>query len=340
MGSQPKQIKEDRLIGGIVKCLTNWNKSYGKWAIIFFLGLSIYRTTTDGLWFIAFVVISFAYNLESHVKSGSPLIREKKVNQSIREYGVGRALSTLIFSPVAWDLSPALRSVSFIPPNMMYLLFGRAILTLLLLHLYVILIILFDLIDRDLCRSMIIQFNQPFEPIISVWHGLGKTVSNLRVHYHKNLIPIVEHLYLVTLLFFAVHLLGMISYLFKSDFYQGWIAYYAHVKKKFDSKKGLDCSSFGRVIVGFVTIFLFAWAFFYLFEIMLYFEGDPLRRHGKYIWMYNYMYKDYLGYFTPAYTLGLFFVGITFGVVYLLEFPYRCWMYFLMKINRCTINKN
>lgn len=331
---QPPKTRDEK----IDAFLLDWKGNYVRWAIMFFLGLSIYRTTTDGLWFIAFVAISFAYNLESHVKSGTPLIREKKYNQTIREYGVGRAISTLIFPIIAIDLSAELRRISYLQPNLMYIWIGRTINTLLFLHLYVILIILFDLIDTDLLRSLVIQSNQPFEPIIDIWYGLRRSTSTLRYHAYSELVPVLEHIHIVTLLAFSINFFGTVLYVLKPEFYQGWKNYFASEKNKFDRMKikrfGVEAmaSPFGRLIAGIIMTLVGAWAFCYLFEIPLYFEGEPHKRYGKYVWMYSYMYKDYLGYFTPTYYLGLFFLGIVYGIMHILEIPCRCWTYLLTKL--------
>lgn len=333
---QSPKTRDERIDAFIL----NWDKNYVRWSIVFFLGLSIYRTTTDGLWFIAFVVISFASNLESHVKLGTPLIRDRKKNQKIREFGVGRAISKLFLTKLSDDDSPLVRRYGVMPPNLMYVFVGRAVNTLLLLHLYILLLIIFDFIDRELLRSIIVQFNKPFELIIDNWHGLhgmGRSASKLRSHYYSDLVPVLEHLYIVTMVFCSFYLIGVMNYVVKPAFFRGYIKHFASVKTTFEkrNKKSLAAdmvaSPVGRFIVG---IFMCGYGvlFIYIYEPALHFEGEPHSRHGRYIWMYNYMYKDYLGYFTPAYYLSLFFAPFISGVVVLSEIPCRFYVYIKERI--------
>lgn len=328
VNKQSPKTRDEKIDAFIV----DWKNNYVRWAIIFFLGLSIYRTTTDGLWFMAFVVISFAYNLESHVKYGTPFIRGRKKNQSIKDYGIGRAISTIILPKIGEDLSLEIRKRAVMPPDMMYVFLGRAINTVLLLHFYVLFIILFDIFDRELLRSLLGQFNQPFQFILDNWNGLRRASSSLRSHYYSGFVPVLEHIYIVTVFFCTAYLFGIIGYVLKPAFFKGYLKHFANIKEKYTKKKikslGADfsTSSVGRLIYGVIMFCLFMF-FVNIFSPFLYFDGERTTRHGKYIWMASYMYKDYLGYFTPTYMLSIFLCGFVHGFVPLLEIPCRISIY-------------
>lgn len=306
--------------------IASWKYGYSRWMLLFFLAIFIYRRTTDGLWFISYVAIAIAGRFEARNRFSEPFIAGKTKRQSIREFGYCRAIVDVLLPIVAESQD---RFLEFTKT-----MFRGVVLTMLILHIYVGFVIACNAINIDFTNRLLIILCRPFADLLSNWPSFQITIERLISHGYGHRVPIVSHVYIVS----VIGCIALTMYWF-SEFRKAGplIFYYDERRKRYNAlvspnihrtfigniKTRLVTSYIGEYLIVILAITCMALSVHFLTRLMILFPGEPAPRHGKYIWLASYVYKDDLGLFSIVCYLLFFFFPIPLFAVGLFEPFYR-----------------
>ncbi len=314
-----------------------WKHSYSRWMVVLVLGIFYFRGTTDGLWFIAFLLVTAAGQLESYKKYGRPIIVGKKKNQSIREYGIARTVIGIFFSWVLPESLPMSTKLDKQWAQGGLQLWGGALFTSFVLHLYVGVIIFLDYFDTKFTAQLLRVLNKPFMPLIDYWSGPKETVDQLILHGYANRVSIVNHIYISAAVGCIIYGLYWGRYFMKLKSIEEYFDGKLNVINKIRSSREsyifkLNRWPPGRWLLKLGITILATFLIYKLPLVALYFPGEPHPRFGKYMWMYSYIYADNIGLFTPTYLLPMF-VTIPYACLpFIIEPFYRGGLYLVRQI--------
>lgn len=305
---------------------SGWVNAYVRWTLLLLILICCYRRTTDGLWFIGYVAIVFAGCLERHQKYGKPIVAGKKEGQSIWEYGLGRTI-TAVLLPMVLDDTYQKRNIGA------FQFFTAYLVTFVTLHLYIALLALADTVNANLTASVLITINQPFMCLLHSWPSFQVTADRLVSYGYSCRIPIVAHAYIASalgLIIFETYILYY--FLFKLASLE---AFYDSVQERFKRLYEIRKHSgnflkrifyiffvktyTGRLLLAFLMFSGVLLFIYYACRLCLYFPGDPHPRHGRYVLMYSYIYKDNIGLFTPVILIVLSAFGFFCSFMLLFE---------------------
>lgn len=309
--------------------ISTWRNGYARWTLLLFFAIFYFRGTTDGLWLIAYAAVAIASRLECHEKYGASFIYGKKKGQTIREYGIGRSLTGIL-----WPA--ALREDSL---ELLSTITGLTLLVMYGLHLYFGIVFFLDFLDEEKTAKILTILNHPFADLLSYWLSYQETAEKFIAHGYANRIPLLCHVYMVTAISSFAYLFCSLLYIIKRD--SSLKEWYVFKREQLKSFKSPGCNTFfdrffdslfrwpvGRWIITLVIccglmLFLYAAA-----RLPLYFPGEPHPRHGKYIWMYSFAYRDNIGLFSPILIMPMITLCIG-GILALFEPFYWSGLYLI-----------
>ena len=127
-----------------------WRHNYLGIALLLVASICWYRRTTDGLFFIAPVLIQLAWKFEIYKKYDLSFALWKKEKKTLREFGYARAISSILCPNLVKD-----RSENDYAVHMVW----QAIFVILILHIYVFVVIIIHAINPKLINPIFIYIN-------------------------------------------------------------------------------------------------------------------------------------------------------------------------------------
>lgn len=317
--------------------LASWRYSYSRWMLMLVMVIFIYRRTTDGLWFIAYVAIAIAGRFEARKRYGKPFIPGKQKHQSLREYGYCRAIVDALF--------PVFAETEDRYVELFHRLVRGALLITILLHIYVGFVIICNTVNADFMTRFFTVLHRPFADLLSHWPSFQATAERLISHGYGYRVPIVSHVYIVSVIgciattvywITGFRCAEPLSYYYDERpkrymEYNGLNIYKAFKNTVFQRFIALTLGGYpGKIVV----IAALTAAVYFLNRLPILFPGEPAPRHGKYIWIASYVYKDDIGLFSPICYLVFFFYPFPIFVFHLFEPFYRVGFYCLRILKR------
>lgn len=302
--------------------LASWKDSYARWMLILIITTFFLRGTTDGLWFLAYAAYAVAARLEAKKRHGTSFIIGKERGQSVWDFGVHQSIISI--------MSPRYFRIKSIEKEETQLLFINTFLCIFLLHLYVGFIILMDSFNPELVNDLLVKINSPFIDMLQYWRGLQYTVDKLVTHGYSDRVPMLNHVYIACALF-------SICVLIPSLFL--WIKQHDSLEEFYNTRRNLLDNAHpirannifsrlhgklfrwypSRLLLLALYCCFILWYLRDIIRLPLYFPDEPHLRHGKYIWMYSYAYRDNIGFFTPIYFIIPAVTGLLGIILHLFE---------------------
>lgn len=268
-----------------------------------------YRRTTDGLFFIAPVLIQLAWKFEIYKKYDLSFALWKKEKKTLREFGYARAISSILCPNLVKD-----RSENDYAVHMVW----QAIFVILILHIYVFVVIIIHAINPKLINPIFIYINSYFDFIFNNWPSYMRVENGLIVHGYEDKIPIIKNVYLSSIVGTIFIYLYFIINFFKLKSIKEFMAimiinFKYTIKCKNPSRFIYYLYAIYNFIIYLIGSFLLILFLYYYASIPILYPGESPLRHGLYLWMASYAYKDEISLFTPTYIIivpSFFILGV------------------------------
>ncbi len=291
-----------------------WLTSYCRWVVIIFIILVAYRDTTDGLIFFFFMAYGIAKSLEGYIKDGTPFIRGKRRNQTIRQYGYIRTLLSVISPFDLW------RKKRNLVEEAAYIFFGGLVFMVFLNHCYLLGVLLFDYLFPQTSAALFTTIEDWFWPVLSHWQGFMHNRMFYINHGYGDKVYLVAQTFLcahIGAIFFALYLLYI--FITRRDMVKSVHAFMQN-NDRIAREGGRNFDLFERVLAFLFFnryCIVFTWftisagiiCLFYFMGLILYFPGEPHIRGGKYTFLYCYAYNNHIGYLSYSYMVYFMYLA-------------------------------
>jgi hypothetical protein len=318
--SKRKTIKRkstSQRLWGYIKGLFDWRTwrhAYGRWCFFAYMITFVLRgNTVDGLvlFFLILFMISFrAHHCEGTTETFIPYLAK---GEKISEYGYRLALANSLYD--WWAGRKVVEKTRKETPGsrtQTSIILGGSLLTIVLLHAYMLVVIAFDYIAPETAAHVLTLLNAPFEPLVKHWYGPSQNLAQLVSHGYQNRVPIVAHSFIAAGFGSVFYLFSCLYYFLTNlhsleSIHTNFMEYYTNIPRGRGGKK-LDRHPWFRAILGLFLGVVMGIIGVWIIEYRIHFPGEAVPGSAHLVWWQSFIYTDNIGLFNPIFMVGFVWV--------------------------------
>jgi hypothetical protein len=292
----------------------------------------VYRgRTVDGLVLVFIFAFLIAWRFSECRKTRESFVPGLAAGESIKSYGVRLALANSLNDwTFAYGVVEKTRKETPGKRTQTSILVGGMLLTMILLHGYMSIVIIFDYVAPELATQLLSWINTPFELILEHWKGAKYAIDGLISHGYENRVPIVAHSFVAAGIGSLLYLCSCLFYLLRNIpslemIYSNYMEYYQNLPRgsggRFLDKHPWFRSLFVMFVGGGMGVFGI-----YIMTYRLHFPGEKAPGSVHLGWLSSYVYDDNIGLFTPIFII-LFCLFLPVIIVVFFDPFYRRYLY-------------